>query len=81
MNRRALTRLLLSASCACVLGMGCDRREGEGSNLNENIQRTVGDPQKSPGMLGGNSGPEVDASCCTEAGDAGATVPAADAGG
>ena len=80
MKGRALTRLLLAASSACVLGMGCDRREGEGSNLNENIERTIGDPQKSQGMLGGNSGPEVDASCCTEAGDASATVPSADAG-
>ena len=56
-----------------ILGAGCDRNR-EGSNLDENIERTVGDPQKSQGMFGGNSGPDdADAACCTEARDGGTT--------
>lgn len=58
-----------------ILGAGCDRNR-EGSNLDENIERTVGEPQKSQGMFGGNSAADgTDAACCTEASDAGASRP------
>lgn len=67
---------VIASTLIGILGTGCDRPK-EGSNLDENIERTVGEPQKSPGMFGGNDAPEsADAACCTEARDAGASVEA-----
>lgn len=65
---------VIASTLVGILGAGCDRK-GDGSKLDENIERSVGDPQKSSGIFGGNSSPEsADAACCTLALDGGTSA-------
>jgi hypothetical protein len=70
MESSVARHLWLACAVALAASVGCERGAKEGSQFDENVEKAVGDPQKSTGMLGGNSAPD-DASCCTEARDAG----------
>lgn len=64
---------LLTCALTLIASAGCERgssENNEGSKFDDNVVKTVSDPQQSTGMLGGNSAPE-DAACCTESRDAG----------
>lgn len=69
MTRGALGMAVLT----CVLGLGCERSAESKGDLQENVEKTVGAPQESQGMFGGNSAPDRDSgsACCSNATDAG----------
>lgn len=70
MQSTGARHVLLACVFTLSASFGCQRGASEGSQFDENVEKAVGDPQKSTGMLGGNSAPD-EAACCTEARDAG----------
>jgi hypothetical protein len=81
MKIKTVSGAVFSIALASGAWTGCERGQDSGANLQENIERTVGDPQKSQLMLGGNGAPDDGGqACCSEATDAAAANAAADAG-
>jgi len=70
MSSRACAGLLCAAAIALA---ACGKSESPAGNLKENVERTVGEPQASPGALGGNDAP-------ADGGAAAQAAAAADAG-
>jgi hypothetical protein len=50
------SRIIGVVICTTLLAASCGKSDPPGK-LEENVARTVGEPQKSQGMFGGNSGP------------------------
>ena len=84
--RSAAVRALAVCTTLAALA-GCNRSEPPATDFKDNVERTVGAPQESQGMFGGNSGPSDagagalgDASCSPARACGAAPGAAADAG-
>ena len=69
---RPTTSLVLT----CLALWGCGKSDAPASDFKDNVAKTVGSPQQSQGMFGGNSAPADAAGGAQAAGsaDAGCTV-------
>ena len=94
-NASCIRSIGLALSVGALTSLGCGKSEAPASEFKDNVARTVGSPQQSQGMFGGNGAPadaggaasadsaaadRSDAGCTVATRGCAATPTAADAG-